>query len=83
MTSAELEKLVDEILFKNKETKLNPISLMTGKGGIKNMIKAECEVWGIPHTWRAVRAIYTRYKREGKIYRGVDEQGYRYWYVIF
>lgn len=57
MKKEELEKLIEDTFF-NKRDKIPSISLATGRGGMKEMLKSICERLGIEYNWRGMRKAY-------------------------
>jgi hypothetical protein len=58
LTKEKLEKIVSEALFNQEDTSMK-ISLSTGKGGVKEFIKAWCKEIGIEYNWRNLRRQYS------------------------
>ena len=53
--------------------KYSNLIVYTGRGGMKEALKAACEVWGLEYNWRNMRQMYYMYlstglKVEGKCY---------------
>lgn len=65
ITKEQIERLMDESGFFKPET--NHITLHTGRGGVKEFIKAWCHEIGVEYNWRNFRRQYTAMRKAGWI----------------
>lgn len=68
-----LEKLIAD-LFDKDEALRNDLTLYTGRGGVKDYIRKQCETLELEYNWRNFRRIYTWNRKMGfiKIYHGAN-----------
>lgn len=71
MNKDDLEKLITEIFFDNKAN--SPVTLATGRGGMKETLHNICDALGIEYNWIGMRKAYRFLLRTGGVKK---ENGY-------